>query len=289
MLKNYVIMVNGLPGKMATLVARGIAQGSSEKIDLCDYALTGPNMPSEIRFATSIVQLIPKKSHEQFLSEYLGNLQKSERLIAVDFVKGEDQANRNAGLYFMNGIPFVMGSTGADYDIIDAAARSVKIPCVAFPNMDMRIVAWMFGISQMAEKCPGAFEGASFDLIETHQADKGEETSGTMKDMLKYLSRLSKRELTLADIKRIRDPDIQTRLFGVPDQWLGWHAYHVIKVFDAEERDGTRNREDLIFKRHGGESYRQGTMKALDFLIQVLERDGEAKRYTMFDVFQGVK
>mgnify|MGYP000608737596 CR=1 FL=1 len=180
-----------------------------------------------------------------------------------------------------------MGSTGADYEMINRLSRETGTPCFAFPNMDRRIVAWMHGISQMAENCPGAFDDADFRLIETHQADKGKETSGTMKAMLGHLGKLSAKHIPLEEVTRIRDPEVQTRLFGVPEEWVGWHAYHVIKIFDSVPFGSpeTRNREDLIFRRHGGASYMRGTMAALDFLIGVIEKGGEARRYTMFDTF----
>src|SRR3989338_3187674 len=262
--KIYPVMVNGLPGKMAKIIAGEIFTDEAKAfladlpephfpgLNLLKYSLTGPNMPSEVHIPEEIdpliadsfdgysIELVAPENHKEFLC----NL-RMDNLLAIDFVKGEGQANKNAELYFENKIPFVMGSTGADYEMIDKLARKTKTPCVAFPNMDQRIVALMYGISQMAEKCPGAFEDTEYDLMESHQVDK-KDTSGTFKEMIKHLSRLGEKEVVLDDITKLRDDSgVQAKLIGIPKNWIGWHAYHFLKVSDD---DGSS--EELTFKRH---------------------------------------
>jgi 4-hydroxy-tetrahydrodipicolinate reductase len=247
-------------------------------------ALTGPDQPKSLEIEDQKMDLLGPTEHEAALSELAKDSQKAK--YAIDFCKGAGVANRNAEMYCRHNIPFVMGSTGADYKLIEKIAEETKTPCVAYPNMDIRIVTWMAGIEYMAQNYAMAFKDSKISLSETHQADKvtaegKPETSGTMKNMLKTLSALAGEELTPDKILSIRDPNVQSKIIGVPDNWLGWHAYHFFKV--SNEHDGVEDSEELIFKRHGGECYRRGTMVALAFLVA-----GKNKRYfnTMIDVLK---
>jgi len=266
------VMVNGLgrdgEGKMSQIIAGGIID--STDYELLQYSLTGPDRPrqtvvnplfSKNEAKVTSVELIPPQHHSSALSKLKENFGSP---YIIDFCKGEGVANTNAKMYCDNNIPFVMGSTGADYDLIKRLSAEADNPCVAYPNMDVRIVTWMAGIQYIAENFSGAFEGAKVELWESHQADK-KDTSGTMKKTLEALAKLSSSEMSEGDITKIRDPFVQAKQVGVPENWTGWHAYHLFRIFN--EHDGVRDSEELIFKRHGGECYRQGAMKALDFLV----------------------
>ncbi len=227
----------------------------------------------------------------KFLEEMAGAYAPG-KLYAIDFCKGENVAIRNAGLYCKFKIPFVMGSTimgdtpaKEAYAQIEKMAEESKTPCVVAPNFDVRLNAWMYGLECMARDRPGAFYGALIKLSESHQKDKINkktglpETSGTMRSELKALSLLTGREIIEADITCLRSPYVQAEFLKVPEDWINWHAYHFLKVFNMH--DGVLDSEELIFKRHGGESYRLGAMLALDFLA-----DCKNKKYynTMTDV-----
>jgi 4-hydroxy-tetrahydrodipicolinate reductase len=282
---HFNVLVNGLggegTGKMASIIARGIL--NSDDYRLCDIALTGPGQPESVWVhvqpgsrSDKQVSLIPPEKHEEVLEKF--SRQPCPH-IAIDFCKGDGVADRNAELYCKYNIPFVMGSTGAkdDYANIEKLAIEHEVPCVAAPNMDPQIVSFMDGIRYMAEHYPGSWEGYSFELSETHQADKINketglpETSGTKKAMLKNLGALANRKLIIGDILSERNPRNQMIYWQVPELWAGWHAYHIFKAFKPVE-----NGEDslaITLKRHGGECYGQGTMKALDWLIDGINRD----------------
>jgi len=290
MAERTTLMVNGLPGKMSKIIAGGILTESRGKYDLMDVALTGPNQLDtlilENRLSPAEIHLIPPEEHENTLKEIVENY-KNRKVITIDFCKGKGVADRNVQLYCKYRIPFVQGSTGGDPDLPPRLAEETRTPCVVYPNMDLRIVAWIAGIEHMAKEYAGAFRGSKISLEETHQADKIKadgtpETSGTMKRTLKAFNRLlGDGNLVETDISSIRDRKTQAGLFGVPEKWLGWHAYHFFKVYD--EHDGVEDSEELIFKRHGGESYRRGAMLAVDFLA-----DGKNNKYfnNMIDVLR---
>ena len=275
MADNITILMSGLPGKMATIIAEGIHKDN--KYVLWSSALTGPNQPNAAYIISRHIDLVPPERHESYLGE-LSALK--SHMIAIDACKGEGVANKNAEGYCKNNTPFVMLSTGADYKLIEKMSEETKTPCVAYPNMDPKIVAWMSAVDYMAQNYPGAFKGSKVQLSESHQADK-KDTSGTMKNMLKNLSSLVGEELTAENILSIRDPNVQAKILGVPDNWLGWHAYHFFKT--SNEHGNVEDSEELIFKRHGGECYRRGAISALEFIA-----DKKNKKYfnTMIDVLK---
>ena len=264
-MEKIMVMVNGLPGKMAGIIARGILK--SDKYDLLDNSLTGPGQPeNELVTNSRIIGLYHPDDHDEALARIKSV---TPNMYAIDACKGAGVANQNAALYCKYKIPFVILSTGADYKLIEKLAEETQTPCVAYPNMDVRIVTWMAGIKYMAENYSGSFEDSKISLAETHQADKVNadgkpETSGTMKNMLKHLGDLVGDELLPEKILSVRDPNVQAKILAVPDNWIGWHAYHFFKI--SNEHDGVEDYEELTFKRHGGECYRRGAMLALDFL-----------------------
>jgi|GEM_PF-92069 len=290
------VMVNGLPGKMAMIIAEGIVKEG--RYELIGQALTGPNMPKEVCIGNGekrkVVSLCKPEDHEEMMDDIHN---KYGAVFAIDFTKGQSVADWNAEMYTGNNIPFVMGSTGADYSKIEKLAVEIEVPCVAAPNMDPQIVSFMDGIKYMAEHYPGSWQGYSFALSETHQADK-KDTSGTMKAMLKHLGSLADRKLIIEDILSERDPRNQMVYWQVPQEWTGWHAYHIFKSFKLY--DDVEDSLAITLKRHGGECYRQGTMMALDWLVDGVKRNlfdtydrskpvsQDNRRYfnTMFDVLK---
>lgn len=303
------IMISGLDGKMATILAQGILRIENEKdyfpvpLVLCNVGFTGKSANYDTIIAANHskgIHLIEPKDHGAFLANpcaYYNKLitddkpKKEDELkinYIIDACKGEGVADRNAKMYAKHKIPFVMLSTGAydEYTHIDRVTKEAGIPCVAAPNMDARIVAWMYAIQKMSEDLFGAFKGANVDLIESHQADKVNkngkpETSGTMKQMLRYTSELVVKDCIIDDIKSIRDPNIQKKELKIPDKYISWHAYHLIRF--SSDYGGNPDSEEIVFTRHGGECYKDGAMRALEYLIKGHPTPG---RHTMIDVMK---
>ncbi len=292
------VMVNGLPGKMATIIMEEIARNRQD-LALHYLALTGENQPQGIEMpigntdpARGYVKILftPPKDHERRLDELVRD-PLLPPIYAIHFCKGEGVALRNAELYCARSIPFVMGSTvmggkaNEVYAKIKELSERTKTPCVVAPNFDERVAAWMGAWNYMSEKYAGAFAGTNVEVAETHQADKKKkdgtpETSGTARAMIKGANLLAGSEIISEDqIVCIRDPQDQIDI-GVPEKWLGWHAYHRFTV--SNDHDGVKDSEELVFKRHGGDSYKRGALKSLDFLLAI--RGNERKFYhTMID------
>ncbi len=280
------ILISGLPGKMATLVAERLINGTYHVIR---DSLTGPNQ-SDI-FAVnglSNFALRAPEEHEDLLSE-LKELEHNSvegleyRTVAIDFSQ-LDAANRNAKLFCKYEIPFVMGTTGGDREDLMRVVMESGNTAVIAPNMAHPVVLMQTMLEQMARESPNALEGYTLRVVESHQAGK-KDTSGTAKAMVNYFRDLG--VVLRGDIIKVRNPGDQLDM-GVPSKDLGGHGWH---TYTVRSPDGNV----LLEFRHnvnGRQPYVDGTMKALDFLVGKLDETpsrerGEGKVYTMMDVLRG--
>ncbi|MBW2645332.1 MAG: dihydrodipicolinate reductase, partial [Deltaproteobacteria bacterium] len=103
------VMVNGLPGNMATTVAEHALRDSN--FQLLPYSLTGPEITDTETVVGSVsVRLIRPEEREDAIAK----VQEAEGpLIAVDYTH-PSSVNSNASFYCEKSIPFVMGTTGGD-------------------------------------------------------------------------------------------------------------------------------------------------------------------------------
>lgn len=278
-----LVMVNGLPGKMARIIANEV--DDSEKYVLAAQALTGPNQPSSILVNNSPVSIYGPNNHEEILEQAS---KESRKVYVIDFTKGPGVADRNAKMYVKNAIPFVMGTTGFTPGLIEEIVEEYKVPCVQFPNMDMQIISLMDGFEHMAKTFAGSWEGYDTILVESHQQDK-DDTSGTMKAMLEHLSKLTSKEVKLEQVVKTRNPADQKAYWNVPDAWIDWHAYHRFTLVSNGECLGvpTENKLTIELQRQGGSCYLPGIMRALDFLVE--RRYEEKMHNTMPDVLKSIK
>ncbi len=132
----YAIMVNGLPGEMATLVANEMLRApiNGRGYVLCSYAITGDKVNEDIEKLRRISldgMSLCQRNHPR-MNKFIRHARESagDNLIAVDFAR-VGQGDLNAELYFDRRIPFVMGTRSVDYTQMDREARASGIPCVA--------------------------------------------------------------------------------------------------------------------------------------------------------------
>jgi len=175
------------------------------------------------------------------------------RLVIVDYTTPA-AALDNARFYARNGVPFVMGTTGADAALVAAAAEAGGVCAVVAPQMAKQVVALQAALRMAAESFPGAFAGYELDVVESHQASKVD-VSGTAREVVRSLRALGGRfaaegrlEAAAAagasggaggaapaprvtdpawHVRRVRDRATQQGpALGVPYDALGGHAYH---------------------------------------------------------------
>lgn len=246
------VMIAGLPGKMATLVAEYVERDVD--MGLSGWALSEANM----------------EEHKKIIAEFSPD-------IIVDFTLPKS-VNRNAVIYCQCGVPFVMGTTGGDRELLQRTVKQSNVSAVIAPNMAKQIVAFQAKMEYAAENFPGLFEGYSLTISESHQASKVD-TSGTAKAMVQYFNKLGIL-FEASDIFRERNPRVQKTELGVPEKYLNGHGYH---TYTLRSQDGT-----VLFQFthnvNGRDIYAQGALDAVRFLNERKEEKG--KVFSMIDVLK---
>jgi len=270
-MKKIVVIVNGLPGKMAQAVARAVS--NSEDMILLPHSLTGP----DITIKTIIVNgmLIELFSpHEKSFT----NIEQAD--VVIDFTHPSAVAD-NVKFYVDNKIPFVMGTTGGDSDFIKQQVKDAGINAVLAPNMAKEIVIFQAMMEFAAEKFPGAFKGFSLEVTESHQKTKAD-TSGTAKAVIASFNQLGI-PFTVDQIEKKRaEPDYEA--LGIPPEFWnghGWHAYTLKKSDGSVFLQFTHN-------VNGRQPYIEGVLDAVRYLYMVedcLLSFGET--HSMIDVLDG--
>lgn len=270
------VMVNGLPGNMATKAAEHILQDSSLK--LIPYALTGPEIEAtETQVNSETVRLI-RPDKRQGLVE---SLKKFEGMVVCVDYTHPSAVNDNAAFYCENGLPFVIGTTGGDRKRLEETVQNSGIAAVIAPNMAKQIVAFQAMMEYAAETFPDVFKGYSLEVKESHQQGKAD-TSGTAKAMIGYFNRLgipfAKDQITME-----RDPEIQKSEWGIPEAHLKGHGWH---TYSLRSKDGTVFFQ-FTHNVNGRDIYAKGTVDAIHYLAKKIDQGAKGRVFTMIDVLKG--
>ncbi|MFC1641027.1 dihydrodipicolinate reductase C-terminal domain-containing protein [Patescibacteria group bacterium] len=269
-MKKMKVMVNGLPGKMATLVAEAI---SKSKHTLVRKSFTGPDINDNwCKIGGTKIQL--------FRPPERGSANIARGTYVIDFTL-PTAALENVQWYCDRGNPFVMGTTGVVFQQVHDIVMSSRICAVYAPNMAKQIVALMAMLEYVSREYKGVFEEFDLVVVESHQETKVD-FSGTASKIIEYFELMGVVE---ADIARGKVRDVGMQLgMGVPREHLaghGWHRYELVS------RDGSM-RISLTHDINGRAPYIQGTMDALHFLQHAVEQAGMVgQTYSMHDVLRG--
>lgn len=280
------VMVNGMPGPMATAAAEACLR---KGLKLAPAAMTGPDIPrSTITVHDAVsgksqdVRLIPSTETEELKSTIAGLKEASgeTNILAIDYTH-PSAVNGNAAFYVENRLPFVMGTTGGDRE---ALARTVEDHyCVIAPNMGKQIVAMQAALEQLGTQYPAAFAGYTLEVTESHQKTKAD-TSGTAKAVIDSIKTLSDdEEFTYDDINMIRD-DRGAVDFGVPDteDALKGHAFHTYTLTSPDKSVQFELKHNVA----GRTVYAEGTADAAKFLAKKLKATDSKKVYNMINVLE---
>ncbi|MFH1980261.1 MAG: dihydrodipicolinate reductase [Pseudomonadota bacterium] len=271
------IMLNGLPGNVATIIARHFA--GSDRFHLMPYSLTGPEITAaHTEVAGRKVSLIRPSERDARLPEIAAAAGQS--LIVVDFTH-PSAVNDNAAFYCRNGLSFVMGTTGGDRQALVKTVTASPVAAVIAPNMAKPIVGLQAMFEYAAEQFPGLFSGYRMTVIESHQQGKAD-TSGTAKAVVHSFNRLGV-DFPLDAIHKERDPQIQRRDWGIPEAYLGGHGWHTYSLTSADDT------VTLAFTHNinGREVYAHGTLDAAAFLAARVAEGAAGRVYSMIDVLRG--
>lgn len=271
------VMVNGIPGNMAVSVAQHILDDN--RFDLVPGALTGPEIvETEFSLDTTIVRLIPPEKREVQIAAIM---EKEGKFISVDYTH-PSAVNENADFFCRHGLPFVMGTTGGDRNLLEEAVCASSISSVIAPNMAKQIVGFQAMMAYAANMFPNLFQGYSLAIKESHQRGKAD-TSGTAKAMASYFNQLGI-PFSENDIIKERRPETQKTEWGIPEKYLqghGWHTYRLNSTDETVSFEFTHN-------VNGREIYAKGTLDAVMFLDKKVNEGTKGSVFTMIDVLKDI-
>ncbi len=274
------VMVNGMPGNVAASIAKHIL--TDERFKLVRHSLTGPDIPvSEFLIDETPVQLVKPDSRDNKRGAAIEKIKETNGpFITVDFTLPA-AVNDNAEFYCRHELPFVMGTTGGDREMLKKTVLSSSISAVIAPNMAKQIVGFQAMMEYAAENFPGLFDGYSLEIRESHQKTKVD-TSGTAKAMVHYFNKLGVR-FAENDIIKVRDPEIQQNDWKIPKEYLNGHAWHTYTL-DAPDKTAQFSFSHNI---NGRDIYSWGTFDAILFLQKKIEARSKGTVFTMIDVLKG--
>ena len=249
------VLVNSCAGKMGHAVAEAVVESGNL---LLPYSVAGADAADDIVNCAGVPIQLVAPEEARGLTKRL--MEENPGLIAVDYTVPAC-VNANAELYCDLGLPFVMGTTGGDRAALVETVRASKNPAVIAPQMGKQVVAMQAMLRRTAEQFPGAFDGYTLTVVESHQQTKLD-TSGTAKAIVESFRALGVKAFADDDIERVRNPNESVDRMGVPEDFLDGHAYHTYRLVSP---DGT-----VAFEwRHnvnGRAIYAQGTVDAVLFL-----------------------
>jgi 4-hydroxy-tetrahydrodipicolinate reductase len=270
------VMVNGLPGHVAAVVARHVITDNA--FELVPHSLTGPEISEDFCKVEAVnVALIRPQQREGVMAAVIGAF---APFISVDFTH-PSAVNANADYYCRRGLPFVMGTTGGDRQALSRSVAGSTTAAVIAPNMAKQIVGFQAMMAYAAENFPGLFTGYRLDVRESHQRGKAD-TSGTAKAIVGYFNALGI-PFTEDQIQMERDPERQVAVWGIPPQYVGGHGWHTYALTSA---DGTVHFE-FTHNVNGREIYAAGTLDAVRYLHAKIGEGAKGLVFSMIDVLKG--
>ena len=269
------LMVNGLPGNMASNVVKHALDDN--RFVLITQSLTGPEITDTKTTVNGVsFGLIRPEARDQAISTIKN---KEGVFLSVDY-SHPSAVNSNAEFYCRNELPFVMGTTGGNRQDLEKTVLSSSIPAVIAPNMAKQIVGFQAMMEYAANTFPDLFKGYFLEIKESHQKTKAD-TSGTAKAMVRYFNSLGL-TFTEDDIEMERDPVKQKTVWGIPESFLGGHGWHTYRLDSGDKTV----RFEFSHNVNGRDIYAHGTLDALVYLSKKMAEGARGKVFTMIDVLK---
>ncbi|XP_050203921.1 4-hydroxy-tetrahydrodipicolinate reductase 2, chloroplastic [Mercurialis annua] len=268
------IMVNGCSGNMGKAV---IKAADSAGLQILPVSFGSPEESGQnVQVCGKDIKIYGPSEREDVLATMYNE---HPNLIVVDYTV-PTAVNGNADLYCKVGVPFVMGTTGGDRDLLYKVVEHSKVYAVISPQMGKQVVAFLAAMDIMAEQFPGAFAGYSLQVLESHQAAKLD-TSGTAKAVISCFQKLGV-AFDMDTIQMIRDPEQQIEMVGVPEEHLAGHAFHMYHLTSPDETVSFEFQHNVC----GRSIYAEGTVDAIIFLAKMVRSRADKRIYNMIDVLR---
>ena len=154
---------------------------------------------------------------------------------------------------------FIELSTG-----LETERQEPDFPLLICPNTSILVLKTL----NMIKAYGSYFEGNEISLTESHQATKTTEpgTAYTIADSLK---------IPHDKVISVRDPEVQLKKIGIPQEYLTKHAYHKIVIKDGDDEI------TIETKVLGHNTYVNGVRKIIE---AILKYDWENRKYTILDL-----
>lgn len=272
---NIKIMLNGLPGNVATIIAEHAIKDS--RVTLLPYSLTGPEIEAPFcQISDQSIKLIHPKNREKFIAELK---QQEDFFIVVDFTH-PTAINDNALFYCQNQLHFVMGTTGGDRQLLQETVEKSQINAVIAHNMAKQIVGFQAIMEYAANTFADLFKGYDLTIRESHQQGKAD-TSGTAKAMVEYFNKMGI-SFNPEQIQKERDPMVQKDQWGIPESYLTGHAWHTYTLTSPDKTAAFKFEHNI----NGRDVYADGALDAVVFLAHKTNQGFRAHVFTMIDVLK---
>ena len=263
------IMVNGLPGKMASEVARGIF--GLRRYELIPYSLTGSNLHTNPYLLEDLeINLIKPEEREEFIAK----IQKPE--ISIDYTH-PSAVNLNADFYCKHNLPFIMGTTGGDRTSL--VQRVVQSDNLAIIDTALGVLPLFvrYALETVSNYYSGSLKGYTFQLTESHQ--KGKADVSAFARAIAGCAKVAGMDFDVKQIRSVREPEEQIARGISPEAVFG-HASHDFSI-TSPEGSATFSVQLMI---KGRRHYAEGTFLAMDFLSKKIASGEKGKVYSMNDV-----
>ncbi|OIW04617.1 hypothetical protein TanjilG_30515 [Lupinus angustifolius] len=272
--QNLPLMVNACTGKMGKAVIQA-AQAAGLHVVPVSFGLEEESGKT-FQIGGNEFFVHGPSDRESVLASVLD---KYPNLVVVDYT-APTAVNGNAELYCKVGVPFVMGTTGGDRELLHKTVEDSKVYAVISPQMGKQVVAFLAAMEIMAEQFPGAFSGYSLQVLESHQASKAD-VSGTAKAVISCFNKLGV-SFNMDEIQLTRDPKEQLEMVGVPEEHLSGHAFHMYHLTSPDETVSFEFQHNVC----GRSIYAEGTVDAALFLAKKIESKDQKRIYNMIDVLR---
>ena len=270
------IMINGLPGNVTSIIAAHALNDS--RVKLLPYSLTGPEIEIDHHSINDkTFELIKPMDRDNRIKSVIDQ---HGAFISVDFTHPL-AVNENSLFYCKNNLPFVMGTTGGNREMMELAVLNSSICAVIAPNMAKQIVGFQAMMEYAASTFPGLFKDYRMTVHESHQAGKAD-TSGTAKAVVSSFNRMGV-DFSPESIVMERDPAIQREKWGVPEACLTGHGWHTYRLTSPDRTVTFEFKHNV----NGRDIYAGGTIDAVCFLDHHLKAGESGKVYSMIDVLKG--
>lgn len=251
------IVISGLPGRMATAVAKEAMSNKDYFLLHTGVAMEPKNVGRHQVQGREVTSVSPHA---------LGNLYGSvKKGVVIDFSHA-GKVDENGGIYTKLKLPFIMGAGEGDTEALARQVVEKDTLAVITHDTALEVAAIEEGIDGLAKASADGLTGWQAAIRESHPRKGITPTSRA------WQKQLEEARATVEGVDVVTDP-----------QQRDVHAYHWLTLTDPNGREIAF--ESLL---DGREAHVRGTLAAARFLSDKMRAGEKGKVYTMRDVLRSI-